>query len=245
MGGLSPERTCLLGPLPRPMAGLLFGLDNVLHDATVWRRWLLHLLGRLGVHTHYHSFYGVWDRDFLQDVHRGRRDFCEAFQTFLLSVGLSPAQIDEVEAACKAQRRQLENGARPLPGVKATLIRLHAAGLVLGVLSNSEHRADALLQKLDRFGLGGLFSTVISSVDLERTTPDPVCYCAAMRAMRLPVDRVAYVGHDPEELAGAAAVGMQTIAFNFNPDTRANVCLSRFEDLLGLTGASLPYAAAG
>jgi hypothetical protein len=53
------------------------------------------------------------------------------------------------------------------------------------------------------------------------------------------------VGHDVEELAGAAAVGMPTIAFNFDADAQANVYLARFEELLDVIRRQPPFAAAG
>ena len=206
-------------------------MGNVLYDDTVWRRWLLRVLGRLGLHTNYRSFFHVWEHDFLPDVYRGRREFCEAFGTFLLSAGLSPAQIDEVEAACQTRRNQWEATARLLPGVKSTLQKLHAAGMVMGVLSNSEHPATTLVERLQRLGVGGVFKAVVSSIDLERTKPDPVCYLSAARVMELPVDRVVFVGHDADELVGAKRVGMSTIAFNSDPQAKADVFLTRFDEL--------------
>jgi hypothetical protein len=114
--------------LPGPIRGVLFDMGNVLYDDTLWRRWVLRLLGHIGLHTNYRSFFRIWDRDYLDDVHRGRREFFEAFQAFLLSAGLSHSQIDELEAACRARHHQLEVDARPLPGVKTTLERLHQSG---------------------------------------------------------------------------------------------------------------------
>ena len=227
-----------LGTLPRPVEGLLFDMGDVLYDATLWRRWLLRVLSQLGVHTSYRSFFHLWDHDFLDDVYRGRREFCEAFQAFLLSVGLSPGQIDEVEAACQARRNEWELNVRLLPGVKPTLGKLHAAAVTMGVLSDSEYPAAVLGERLQRLGLGGMFHTVVSSLDLERIKPDPVCYRTALRAMELSADRVAFVGHDSEELAGAAGVGMATIAFNYDTDAKADVFITRFEEILPLVGPS-------
>jgi HAD superfamily hydrolase (TIGR01509 family) len=233
------------GSLSRAVGGLLFDAGGVLYDDTIWRRWLLRVLAQLGLRTDYRSFYYLWEHDFLDDVHRGRREFSEAFQAFLLSAGLTRAQIDEVEAACQARRNQWETTARPLPGVKSTLHRLQAAGVVLGISCDSEHPAGVLGERLERFGLGGLFRTVVSSIDVERIKPDPACYLTAVRAMDLPAGEVAFVGHDAEELAGAAEVGMPTIAFNYDPDARADVFLARFEELLPVVRARWPRAALG
>ena len=234
-----------LGTLDRPVVGLLFDTCGVLYDTTVWRRWLLQLLGRLGLHTNYNSFFRLWDRDFLADVHRGRREFRDAFEAFLLSVGLSRAQIDEVEAACQARRRECEAGARPLPGVKATLVKLRRAGFVLGTVSDCEYPAAAMAERFQRLQLGGLFTAVISSIDLDRTKPDPFCYLAALDAMKLGPQQVAFVGHDSEELAGAAEVGMQIIPLHYDHDAEADVFLGRFDELLEVLVTRPSYAEAG
>ncbi len=232
-------------PLPGPIRGVLLDMCNVLYDDTVWRRWVLKLLTRLGLHTTYGCFFRVWQREYLDGVHRGEREFCEAFEAFLRAAGLSRGQIDEVEAACQARRRDLEAGSRPLPGVKTTLGRLHKSGLVLGGICNSEHPASELRRWLERVGLESLFATVVSSVDLARTMPDPICYRTALEAMGLPAEQVAFVDHDAAELAGAAAVGMPTVAFNFDPDARADAYLGRFDELLDVLGTPRRLAEAG
>ena len=69
--------------------GVIFDMADVLYDATLWRRWLLRLVNQLGVPAEYEPFYHAWDHDYLADVHCGRRDYTEAFQTFLLARGLT------------------------------------------------------------------------------------------------------------------------------------------------------------
>ena len=231
--------------LKRPVAGLVFDMGGVLYDDTVWRRWLLRVLGQLGLHTNYRSFYRLWDRQYLAEVHCGRREFSAAFGDFLCSVGLSPAQIDEVQAACQARRRSLETAIRPLPCVKTTLARLHQSGLALTALTDSEYSSAVLTERLERIGLGGLFESVISSIDLGHTRPEAECYHAAIASMRVGARQTAFVGHDSEELSGAADVGMSTIAFNFDADARADVFIARFEQLSEVVDGPHTYAAAG
>ncbi|HUY91270.1 MAG TPA: HAD family hydrolase [Pirellulales bacterium] len=216
----------------RAVQGLLFDMGDVLYDATVWRRWLLQLLHRMGLHAQYRSFFKLWDCDFLDDVHCGRREYGEAFQAFLLAAGLTRGQIDEVEAASQARKRELERGVRPFPGIRGVLHRLHEAGMTLGVLSDSESTAEELQLRLNQLGIGHCFIAVVSSIDLERTKPDPVCYRAAVAAMGLPAESTAFIGHDAEELAGARAVGMRAWAFNFDADAVADRYLVRFDELL-------------
>ncbi len=217
--------------LPAGVRSVWFDGGNVLYDDTVWRRWMLRLLKNLGLQTHYHGFFRVWDREHLDAVYRGRRSFTEAFEAFLLSLGLSRGQIEEVQAACRARRRELEGNLRPLPGVRGTLGRLVDGGWRLGILCNSEYPAPRLREQLTRCGMGSWFETVISSFDLRAAMPEAECYAAALAAMHLTAAEAAFVGHDPAELAGARAAGMATVAFNGDPDARADCYLNRFEDL--------------
>jgi HAD superfamily hydrolase (TIGR01509 family) len=220
-------------------------MGGVLYDDTTWRRWLLRLLGQLGLHTHYRAFFRVWDREYLVRVERGEAEFCDMFRSFMLAVGLRPSQIDEVQAACQARRREMEAAIRVLPGVKTTLSRLRQTGMVLGALTNSEHSTAVLCERLDRIGLSNLFSVVISSFDLKRTKPDAASYQAALGGLGLKAADTAFVGHDTEELAGASAVGMRVVAVNFDPDAQADVFIARIEQLTEVLDYRRPLAAAG
>ena len=123
--------------LLRPVSGLLLDMGDVIHDTTVWRPWLARVLGRtglLGPRANLKDFFRVWDREYLGDVHRGRREFDEAFRALLVSFGLTPAQVDEVHRACHTRRRRLEADAQPLPGVRATLCATRRGGIRAGRL---------------------------------------------------------------------------------------------------------------
>jgi len=224
-------------PWPGPPAALLFDTGDVLYDTTSWRRWLLQRLVNMGLYAHYRSFWRVWEREFLVDVHRGRRDMDEAFGSFLRSAGMTPAQIDEVRASCRARRGKLQAATRLLPGVRDTLGQLKAEGVVLGVLANADRSGDQIREQLACLGLKDIFVVVISSLGLGCVLPEPDAYRAALKAMELPAPEVAFVGHDAEELAGAAAVGMRTVAFNFDPQAEADVCLARFEQLQSIASS--------
>lgn len=232
--------------LPRPVHGLLFDMCSVLYDDTVWRRWLLRILTQLGLQTNYQSFFHLWNRDHLDAVHRGEQSFCAALECFLRSVGMSRGQIEEVQTACQSCRHATEDSLRPLPGVRSTVSRLADAGFVLGAICNSDLPAAALRERLERLGLGHCFTAAVSSIDLKRIMPDAECYRAALREMNLSAEDVAFVGHDTAELAGAAAVGMATIAFNFDQNAQADVHLDRLEELFDvLPSPHIPLAAAG
>jgi HAD superfamily hydrolase (TIGR01509 family) len=209
-------------------------MGDILYDATVWRRWLWRLLSHMGIAVDYRCLFELWDRNYLAAVQRGERDYPRAFREFLGSLGLRPGQVDEVEAASHAQRRQLEEHTRAYPGVAPTLDVLRSVGVRLAVLSDSESAADQLRERLRRLGLAGCFAAVVSSFDLRHTKPAPICYQTAVEAIGLSAAECGFVGHDAEELAGAATAGLRTLALNYEPEVVADVYLDRFEQLIEL-----------
>ncbi len=161
--------TIPIQPAPRlkwPVEGLLLDACNTLYDATLWQRWLLRVLRRLGLHTTYRCFFHVWKKDYLDAVHRGDREFCEAFRGFLQAAGLSRGQILEVTIACQSRQRW-EQETRLLPGVKTTLRRL-AGGPALAVFGDCEHHGDALRRRLEVMGLDGVLTAVVSCATSAR-----------------------------------------------------------------------------
>lgn len=211
--------------------GVVFEPRNVFYDATLWRRWLLQLLSRLGLHAHYESFFHVWEVDFHRDVWRGHREHDEALQAFLLSAGLTRAQIDEVEAASHAKRRELDACQRLLPGVCSTLQSLRAAELRMCILSDADCSAEQLAGRMQTLGLGGLLDAVVSSFDLERAKPDQQCYHAALDALQLAPHETLFVGQQPDEIAGARVAGLRAMTFDPSDSNADDDRLLRIEEL--------------
>lgn len=223
--------------------GLVFDMGDVLYDASAWRRWLARLLGRLGVNIDRNMLFRIWDQQYLDAVHRGMRLYHEAFAAFLHQLGLTSGQVDEVLAASWARKREFESQVLPMAGVLPALAELAAMGMRLGALSDSEHPAAQLRRLLARLGLETYFSSVVSSRDLGETKPAPACYQASLAALGLSPPEAAFVGHDSIELAGAARLGMATIAFNFEPDAVADVYLFRIDALPALLASCTARAA--
>ena len=220
-------------PPAAPVGGILFDVPDVLYDATLWRRWLFQLVGHLGIRLSYGEFHRAWDAH-LVDVHRGRREYAEALESFLLACGLSWAQVDEIEAASRIARQNLELAVRPLPGVARAIDELAKLGPPLAAWADAPHTAAMLAERLGRLVPHTRFDAVLTSFDLECTQPAAECYQAALRALGLSAAQTVYVGHDTGHLAGARAAGMRTVAFNHEPDAEADHYLTRFDDLLAL-----------
>lgn len=214
------------------VAGLVFDAEDVLFDASTWQRWLIKLLSRLGLHTHYQSFFRVWQEEYLCDVHQGNRQYWDAMRTFLMSAGLAKGQIDEVIAAGRKRYELLQTPTLPMPGARETIAKLNALGVTLGILSDSDSPAPVVLQRLKKLGFGSPFRIAVSSIDLGSCMPDPQNYQSVLSGMQLSPSEVAFIGHSRKELSGAAKLGMKTIAINFDKDVRADLYLQRFSDLL-------------
>ena len=102
-------------------AALLLELCGVLYDDSCWRRWMLQLLTRMGVQTHYAAFFQVWEQEHFSRVCAGEVGYWEAMRQYLCCIGLPGGRVDEACAAGQSRRRQWERVIRPLPGVVRTL----------------------------------------------------------------------------------------------------------------------------
>lgn len=219
-------------------AALVFDAADVLYDASIWSRWLVQQLHRLGLHTHYQAFVHVLQHDYLAQAYRADRSYGHAFHNFLCSLGLSHGQVDEVLVAAQGARRRFDRQRRPLPGVRQTLRTLAEAGLPMAVLCNSVQSSAQLSATLDQLQLRQDLCVVLSSRDLRMALPEGGAYHAAIEALGETAERVAFVGHDSLELAGASAVGMRTVAFNAAGPVTAEVHLDRFDQLLCLVDSA-------
>lgn len=236
------QQRALLG---ERISGLIFDAGDVLYDTTPGRRRLLRVLAQMGLHTQYACFFRIWERNFLREVYCGRQSYVDAFRAFLKSFGFTEPQIDEVAVATNVQRRTLEEPERLLPGVRETLGRRELSHLSLGVLTNATAPSVDVERQLTTLGLAGRFRWIFSSVDLGIAMPQRAAYCAAVEAMGLSPQQVAFVGHDCDELAGAAAAGLTTIAINYCHGTVANIYLDNFHQLASIVDHRAPVRLAG
>ncbi|HJS18556.1 MAG TPA: HAD family hydrolase [Anaerolineales bacterium] len=117
-------------------------------------------------------------------------------------------------------------------GVAETLLALKKQGYLLGIVTDTANSISAKLKWFDRGGFGHVWDSIISSMDIGTRKPDPKIYQAVLQQLGLSPDRVLFVGHKASELSGARAVGMRTVAFNYDPDASADYFTEKFSDLL-------------
>ncbi len=117
-------------------------------------------------------------------------------------------------------------------GVPQTLLALKRAGFLLGIVTDTANSISTKLNWFDQGGFVHVWDSIISSNELGTRKPDPAMYHAAMDQLGVNPCNTLFVGHKESELKGAREVGMKTVAFNFDPDAKADVFIRSFPDLL-------------
>lgn len=122
-------------------------------------------------------------------------------------------------------------------GVSETLRRLKAAGVRLGVVTNTFDSTKDKLGWFRKVGIDTVWDSFATSFELKVCKPDARIYLAALGPIEVPPQEAAFVGHAAVELEGAKALGMTTIAFNRDDETvTADHVISKFPELLEVMG---------
>ena len=127
-------------------------------------------------------------------------------RTLCVGAGLPPEQWPAAESALYAAHRErhLWSGGDAETG--AALARLRAAGLRLGVVSNSDGRVE---QALKSAGLGGHFDVIVDSRIAGVEKPDPRIFHAALDRLGIEPAAALYVGDVYEvDVVGARNAGL-------------------------------------
>jgi len=142
--------------------------------------------------------------------------------------------ITEPKLLARGKQALIEDDANVafFEGVPETLCALKEQGYLLGIITDTANSISAKLSWFERGGFGHVWDSIISSMDVGTRKPDARIYEAALKQLGLSPDQVIFVGHRSSELAGARAVGMQTIAFNYDKDASADFFIEKFSDLL-------------
>ncbi|MFM2095898.1 MAG: (S)-2-haloacid dehalogenase [Planctomycetota bacterium] len=231
--------------LPLDTTGIVFSVGGVLYDDSIWNRWLLQQLTKLGLQTQYQAFFQVLENEYLPEVYCGQRDYWQALRAYLFSVGLSRGQVDEIEATTSGRRLRFEQEIRPMPGVRATLALLSTRGIPMAILCNAVDSAKELSGKLQSLGISQHFQQVVSSRDTGVAMPAPESYRSAVEALNIGPGKLLFVSNDQRELQGARAAGMISVAIQVDEEIAGDICLDRIDDLTGLVGVSQKRAKAG
>ena len=221
-----------------PLSAVVFDAGDVLYDATAWRRWLAERLRASGAAVTYPLLVERWEAQ-LVDVYTGSAAYWDRFRRLLTGFGVPEADHTKWEAVARAKGQEVQETHRAFEGTRDALDALRARGLRLGVLSDTQQSASQVRQKLDGFGLDGLFDAVVTSVDIGHVKPEREAYQAAADAVGAPLAQCAFVAHDVDELEGAQEAGMYAVAFNAAPGVPCDARAESFPDLVEIISARL------
>ncbi len=146
----------------------------------------------------------------MEEGRTGDRERADAFLEVLFGLaGIPAGRMEEVRRCLRALHAERHLWSVVAPGTREALVRLRAASLRLGVVSNSDGRVAAALEAA---GLGELFDVVIDSARLGVEKPDPAIFHAALEALAVAPEDAVYVGDLYEvDVLGARAAGMRAV----------------------------------
>jgi len=84
-------------------------------------------------------------------------------------------------------------------------------------------------------GIGHLWDSITPSSEVGVQKPDPKIYQLALQQLGVSSDQAIFVGHKAIELEGARNAGLKTVAFNYDPEARADFYIKNFSDLTDLS----------
>jgi putative hydrolase of the HAD superfamily len=127
------------------------------------------------------------------------------------SSGVTAGQMPEVRDCLGQLHRERHLWCSVRERTHESLSRLRAAGLRLGIVSNSDGRVE---QALAAAGLRDYFDVVIDSSLVGVEKPDPAIFRAALDALGIDPEEALYVGDLYEvDVVGARAAGIEVVLF--------------------------------
>ena len=122
----------------------------------------------------------------------------------------APERVDELVRVYRDHNEPLHEELEACAGMEDVLLRLHAEGRRLGVVT-AKRRATVELA-FARVPLAHLFETIVGGDETEKHKPDPEPLLLAAERMHASPAETAYVGDSPFDIRAAKAAGMYAIA---------------------------------
>jgi pyrophosphatase PpaX len=122
----------------------------------------------------------------------------------------APERVDELVRVYRDHHEPLHAKLEACAGMEDVLLRLHAEGRRLGVVT-AKRRATVELA-FARVPLAHLFETIVGGDETEKHKPDPEPLLLAAERMHASPAETAYVGDSPFDIRAAKSAGMYAIA---------------------------------
>jgi FMN phosphatase YigB (HAD superfamily) len=213
------------------MKAIFFDANGVIYFRESGKRFFQAFLRELGIQMP--DAYALKDAtDLIHDLAlRGQVSNDEYFNAVIGFCGVTkPSLTANGRAALERDHADIQL----FGGVKETLLELKTRGFKLGIVTDA---AVPKAKKLEWFEANGLkihWDAYANSMDLGVRKPDRAMYQEALLQAGVSETEAVFVGHDRRELEGAQAVGLLTIAFNYDLEAKADFYLEDFPELLNL-----------
>jgi pyrophosphatase PpaX len=122
----------------------------------------------------------------------------------------APERVDELVRVYRAHNEPLHDELEACAGMEDVLVRLHAAGRRLGVVTAK--RRSTVELAFASVPVAHLFETVVGGDETERHKPDPAPLLLAAERMGVAPTDCAYVGDSPFDIRAAKAAEMLAVA---------------------------------
>ena len=146
------------------------------------------------------------------------------------------ANESEIERGCEILSKA-DDDIIFFDGVSQTLHELKRKGYLLGIITDTAVPTTNKLRWFEAGGFGDVWDAFISSKDVGFQKPDRRIFQSALDQVHLSPEQTCFIGHSPEELDGARAIGMHTISFNADAGALADLNAEQFSDLLKIVEA--------
>ena len=214
---------------PFSIRALLFDAGDILYYRPNRDRKFIPFLKGLGLDTD--KNHGVKKNHLAKQAFRGQISQDQYRESILRLYGVT--QLEHIERG-KQILEEEHNDIRFFEGVQETLAILKNQGYLLGIVTDTATSVHLKLKWFERGGFGHVWDTIISSKELGVQKPDPKIYQAALQQLGIAASQAVFIGHKASELEGARAVGMKTIAFNYEKAAKADFYIENFCDLLNV-----------
>lgn len=206
---------------------LLFDAGDILYYRPERGKFFTEILHSLGIdpeQNHENERYVL-----RQQAYRGEIEQEEYQKEILGLYGI--VQPEQVASGLDAMKKD-ENNVQFFEGVRETLLELKSKGYLLGIVTDTANPLHAKLAWFEAGGFGHIWDAITSSLDVGVRKPNPKIYQAALGQLGVPAGNAVFLGHKASELAGAKAIGLRTIAFNYDDDAHADFYVEQFADIL-------------
>jgi HAD superfamily hydrolase (TIGR01509 family) len=216
---------------------ILYDLGDILFEAHFWRKWMWkYFLKNSYYKEPFPEFYDYYEENLMQ-VYKGGEQYWVAYNSMLDDLKLK--EKHEFVKFSKYVKHNIENNRELYPHVAETISYLQLQGIKNVILSDNERGGSYIRQSiLKKFNVESLIDMVVTSKDMGVTKPANLMYKHALKAYGIRNNEAIFVGHDCDEIRGAAKCGIATIEFNnyLNRETNADFKIKKFSEIKTIVG---------